>query len=64
MDQIAGEVTAAVSVDFMAKPSEKRLVVASVQGGLKIWQIPVGGLPELRAGEIAQSVGREITKAA
>ena len=64
LDQIAGEKTTAVRMDILAQPLEQGLVIASVQGGLKIRQIPVGGLPELGAGEIAQSVGREITKAA
>ena len=64
LDQISGEVTPAVSMDMLAQPLEQGLVIALVQGGLKIWQMSVGGLPDLRAGEIAQSVGGEVTKAA
>ena len=36
LDEIAGEVAAAVCVDFLAEPFEKLSVLALIQGGLKI----------------------------
>ena len=64
LDQIAGEIAPAVGVDILAQPLEQGLVIAPVQGGLKIRQIPVGGLPELGAGEVSQGIGGEVAKAA
>ena len=63
LDEIAGEVAPAIAVDFLAEPSEKRLVVPVVEGVLEAWQIPLGGLPEVGAGEITQSVGGEVAEA-
>ena len=61
-DQLAGEVAAAVGVNLLAKPFQKRLVIPLLEAFLKAGQVAVGGLPELGSGEVSKRVGGEITE--
>jgi hypothetical protein len=63
LDKVRGGIAATVGVDLLAKPVEEGLIVSVVDGGGEGGEIPLGGLPKLGGGQVAESVGGEVAKA-
>src|SRR6266542_3480714 len=62
--QLFGFVALTMLVDFLAQPPEQAVIVAGVQFTGKGWQVEAGAAHELGGVQIAERVGREITKRA
>ena len=63
LDKFGGGIATAVGVDFLTKPAEEGLVVAIFHRSGEGGNIPVGGLPKLGRGQVAESVGGEVAEA-
>jgi hypothetical protein len=63
LNKVGGGIAATVGVDLLAKPAKEGLIVSVVDGGGEGGEIPLGGLPKLGGGQIAESVGGEVAKA-
>ena len=64
LDEFGGGIATTVGVDFLAKPAEEGLVVAIFDRSGEVRNILICGLPKLGGGQVAESVGGEVTEAA
>ena len=64
LNKVGSGVAATVRVNFLTKPSQEGLIVSVVDGGGEGGEIPLCSLPKLGGGQVAESLGRKVAKAA
>ena len=64
LDEFGGGIATAVGVNLFSQPAEEGLVVAIFDRSGEGRNIPICGLPKLGGGQVAESVGGEVTEAA
>jgi hypothetical protein len=64
LDEFGGGIATPMGVDFLTKPAKKGLVVAIFHRRGEGRNIPVGSLPKLGGGQVAESICGKVTKAA
>jgi hypothetical protein len=64
LDEFGGGIATAVGVNLFSQPAEEGLVVAIFHRSGEGRNIPIRGLPKLGRGQVAESVGGKVTKAA
>ena len=64
LDEFCGGIATAVGVNPFPQPAKEGLVVAIFHRSGEGRNIPIRGLPKLGGGQVAESVGGEVTEAA